>query len=581
MSTKEKLYSVWGESLDEKKPLTDYPRMHLQRQSYMCLNGVWEYQITARHEKPVKDGWKKIVVPFAPGTTLSGTDENVGPDQELWYRRQFAYKPSIKHTILHFGAVDQECVVYVNGIEAGGHGGGYVPFSLDISPLIKYQNTIVVKCVDLSDQGAYMYGKQKMEHGGMWYTPSAGIWQTVWLEDIPEHAVTDIKITPDYDNHLVAVDLAGDYSQALISVVANDKVVHQGLTNDLHYTFELPDFRPWSPDDPFLYDLYVKTEDDLVKSYFGMRKFSAGYDKDGVLRFCLNEKPLFLSGVLDQGYTVDGGLTYESDEAMIADIQKMKDMGFNMLRKHVKVEAERWYYHCDRLGMLVMQDIPNSGGPYSYPLMTVLPHAGLRKLSDTKDNKAFGRLSEDEKGVFEQELDEILDCLYHCTCIFAWTLFNEGWGQYESARLTEHIKNYDQSRLVDSASGWHDQGAGDFESRHVYFTPFHVSKKKRDRILLLSEFGGYAYLEYGHSQAEKLYGYKTFTDKVALDEAVNKLFERFVLDNIRNGLSGCVYTQVSDIEDECNGILTADRKVVKLDERRMRKMNERCIRKVR
>jgi beta-galactosidase/beta-glucuronidase len=443
--------------------------------------------------------------------------------------------------------------------------------------MIKYQNSLMVRCIDDSDKGEYAYGKQKLEHGGMWYTPSSGIWQTVWLEDLPEHAVHDIKITPDYDNSAVILDFAGNFDQAHIVISANGTVVHRGLTDSMHYEAELDDVHPWTPSDPFLYDLYVQTEDDVVKSYFGMRRFSAGHDKEGTVRFCLNNRPLFFSGLLDQGYTPDGLMTYPADEAMVYELTKIKAMGFNMLRKHVKVECRRWYYHCDRLGILVMQDMP-SGGIYDYKWQTVMPTIGFKQ--EDHDNPKLGRTDKRAKQVYYDELDGMLDNLYNCTCIFAWCPFNEGWGQFDSKEVTDHIRAYDSTRLIDSASGWFDQGAGDFTSIHEYFLPFRVRPTKEGRIYILSEFGGYSYIENGHSEAEKLYGYKKFTDKLEMDASVNRLYEKLIYRNIRKGLSGCIYTQVSDIEDECNGLFTADRRIIKIDEKKMRRMNERLYRRI-
>ena len=572
-----KLFTDWGKNIDLRAPLQEYPRMQLQRDSYTNLNGVWEYQITERNGEPDPSKWKKIIVPFALGSALSHTDEQLEPGKALWYRKQFAYKPSILHTWLNFEAVDQFCTVYMNGIEVGSHEGGYTPFGFDISSMIKYQNSLMVRCIDDSDKGEYAYGKQKLEHGGMWYTPSTGIWQTVWLEDLPEHAVHDIKITPDYDNSAVILDFAGNFDQAHIVISANGTVVHRGLTDSMHYEAELDDVHPWTPSDPFLYDLYVQTEDDVVKSYFGMRRFSAGHDKEGTVRFCLNNRPLFFSGLLDQGYTPDGLMTYPADEAMVYELTKIKAMGFNMLRKHVKVECRRWYYHCDRLGILVMQDMP-SGGIYDYKWQTVMPTIGFKQ--EDHDNPKLGRTDKRAQQVYYDELDGMLDNLYNCTCIFAWCPFNEGWGQFDSKEVTDHIRAYDSTRLIDSASGWFDQGAGDFTSIHEYFLPFRVRPTKEGRIYILSEFGGYSYIEKGHSEAQELYGYKKFTEKLELDAAINRLYDRLIYRKIRKGLSGCIYTQVSDVEDECNGLFTADRKMIKIDEKKMRRMNERLYRRI-
>ena len=574
------LFTEWGEKTDLKAPWQEYPRMLMQRDSYYNLNGLWEYQITERRAEPDPAKWKKIIVPYPLGSALCGSEEQLEPGKALWYRKQFAYKPGVMHTWLNFEAVDMECTVFVNGIQVGTHKGGYTPFSFDISEMVKYQNALMVRCIDDTNYGKWGYGKQKVEHGGMWYTPSSGIWGTVWLEDTCEHAVQDLKITPDYDASTVHVDLAGDFSQALVTVASHGHVIASGITDDKQYTAEIRDMHPWSPDDPFLYDLYVQTEDDVVRSYFGMRKFSAGYDSQGYKRFFLNNKPLFLSGLLDQGYSPDGLLTYSCNQAMQWELSKIKDMGYNMLRKHVKIENRRWYYECDRLGLLVMQDMPSGGfEQYDFLTMGLLPNIGFRHMDDTKIQR-FTRNDEDSRERYYQELDEMLNDLYNEPCIFAWVPFNEGWGQFESRAVTKHIRNYDSTRLIDSASGWHDQGCGDFDSIHSYFFPYHVREDKHKRIIFLSEFGGYTHVESAHCEPVKVYGYRKFNDRIALDEAVNKLYSEQILPNIPKGLAGCVYTQVSDVEDECNGIFTADRKVVKIDERKMRKMNERCIRRL-
>ena len=569
--------STYGEQLNRKNPLPEYPRMQLQRDSYLNLNGIWEYQIVGMNEEPHSEGWKEIVVPFAMESVLSGAEETLQEDQAIWYRKQFAYKPSNLSTWLNFEAVDQECVVFVNGINVGHHIGGYAPFSFDISGTIKYQNSLMVKVMDLSDKGIHAYGKQRVNHSGMWYTPSSGIWQSVWIEDLPKHAIYDLKITPDYDKEVVLIDLAGEFDQAAITIGAYGEVIHRGLTTGKHYEAPISNMHAWSPEDPFLYDLYVQTEDDIVKSYFGMRKYSVGVDSKGMPRFMLNNRPYFFSGLLDQGYISDGLMTYPSDEAIIDEIMKVKEMGFNMLRKHIKVESRRWYYHCDRLGILVMQDMP-SGGKFDFNFMGLLPTLGMRKMNDV-DNDKLGRSELEEKKVYYDELDSMLDNLYNCVSVFSWVPFNEGWGQFNSEQITKHIKEYDDTRLVDSASGWHDQGAGDFLSIHDYFFPYKTKQDKYNRISILSEFGGYAYMEEGHSFAKKLYGYKKYKDKLKYNEALFELYEKMIIENIDRGLSGCVYTQLSDVEDECNGLMTMDRKVVKVDERKMRRINERIMRK--
>lgn len=570
------LKTPYTDKIDLKHPLTDYPRMQLQRDSYLNLNGIWEYQITPIDKEPNNGEWKQIVVPFPLGSSLSQSDEHISKDEAIWYRKQFAYKPSEKTTWLNFEAVDQTCTVYVNGVEVGSHSGGYSPFSLDISGTVKYQNSLMVKVSDMSDEGIYAYGKQRINHEGMWYTPIEGIWGTVWIEDLPLHAIFDLKITPDYDAKKVIIDLAGDFSQAAITIGASGEVVHRGMTTSKHYEAPIESVHAWSPEDPFLYDLYIQTEDDVIKSYFGMRKFSIGRDANGIMRFMLNNEPYFFSGLLDQGYISDGLMTYPSEEAIVDDLIKVKDMGFNMLRKHIKVESRRWYYNCDKLGILVMQDMP-SGGRFDFNNMGVLPTIGLRKQSDI-DNPKLGRSSEEEKIVYYEELDAMLDTLYNTVSIFSWVPFNEGWGQFDSEKVTKHIKEYDETRLVDSASGWHDQGCGDFLSIHDYFFPFKAKLDKYDRVLILSEFGGYSFVESGHAEIKQLYGYKKFKDKVLMNEKIIDLYKEMILDNIPKGLSGCIYTQLSDVEDECNGLLTMDRQIVKVDIRKIKKINERIIR---
>ena len=570
------LLSPWGETVNLLDPLNEYPRMQLQRGSFTSLNGIWEYQITDGSEPDLRKGWKKIHVPFALGSKLSGSEDNLSPDQILWMRRQFSYTPKDAVVHLNFEAVDQSCTVYLNGIEAGSHHGGYTPFSLDVTTLLRGYNELLVKISDPTDTGRYAYGKQKLQHGGMFYTPSSGIWQTVWLEDLPLHAVNDLKITPDFDNQRVFLRMSGTYTQVVVTVFSGEDLVHRGITNKEDYTINLDTIHAWTPEDPFLYTLYLQTEEETVKSYFAMRKFGSARDAKGYLRFTLNGEPLFLSGLLDQGYTTDGLLTYPSEEAMRYELQKVKEMGFNMLRKHMKVENRRWYYLCDLMGILVMQDIPCGGGTYDKMRNLILPTIGFRKFDDHKYEK-FGREDAESRDAYFEELEAILDMLYKEPCIFAWVPFNEGWGQFDSSEVTKFIRYYDSTRLVDSASGWQDNGGGDFNSRHCYFRAFRVPSRD-DRILLLSEFGGYTYLEQGHSEPDKVYGYRPFNDKAKWNDAVLHAFKRDVLENIPRGLSGAVYTQLSDVEDECNGLFSADRRILKVDLRKLRRLNDRCYR---
>lgn len=547
-----------------------YPRMTLQRSSYTCLNGIWEYQITEKGKKPLKNhGWKEIVVPFALGCPLSKSDDFLDEQHVLWYRKKFDYHPSPFQTLLNFEAVDQSCSIYLNRSKVAEHHGGYAPFSVDITAKVDYENELLVEVFDPTDKGDYAYGKQRIDHQGMWYTPTSGIWQTVWVEDLPESALTDVKISPDFDHSCVYLQMAGRFSQAVITVFKDGKLVHRGITIHKEYTIPMKHVQPWTLDNPNLYDLYIQTEDETIKSYFGMRKFERKVDEYGHVRFFLNHQPLFLTGVLDQGYTMDGGYTYESDELIKQDIQNAKDLGFNFIRKHVKQENRNFYYYCDVMGMLVMQDMV-SGGKYSFGRQTLLPTIGM-KLSGTYRTEL-------QKQTYYQELDALLDTLFNYVSIFCWVSFNEGWGQFDTPAVTQYIKNYDNTRLVDSASGWFDEKCGDFQSIHSYFSSRFMPRKKDDRILLLSEFGGFSYLEPKHSRVQKPYGYRKYTNRVAYNEDVLNLYETWILKNINHGLSGCVYTQLYDVEDECNGLYTADRKMCKVDRQRMKQLNQKIIR---
>lgn len=372
--------SSWGENINLKRPLPEYPRMYLQRDSYYSLNGEWEYQIVKDGEEISDGNWKRIIVPFAIGSKLSlAEDKELGVDESICYRKRFKNTLTDNRVVLNFEAVDQETRVYLNDILVGEHVGGYSPFMLDVTSSIKVDNELIVIVKDYSDAGVYAYGKQKREHGGMWYTPSSGIWQSVWLEEIPKEGISDIKITVDYDHQSVYLNMTGEFSQAVVTVFEGTKLVHRGITSEKTYMFTLENMHSWSLDDPFLYDFYVATSDETIKSYFGMRKFSKGKDKRGIERFCLNNQPIFLSGLLDQGYTVDGLLTYASEEAIIYELTKIKEMGFNMLRVHAKVESRRFYYLCDKLGLLIMQDMPNGGGPYNFNFVGIKPNLGLKK----------------------------------------------------------------------------------------------------------------------------------------------------------------------------------------------------------
>ena len=573
------LFTPWGEELDRDNPLPEYPRPQLRRESYLNLNGRWQYVI--RKDKTTPDTFDgEIIVPFSPESLLSGVDRVVAPGDTLWCRRTFTVPPEFKkdRVILHFGAVDQECRVLVNDQPVGEHKGGYLPFSLDITAALHtgVLNTITVAVTDATSKSCHSYGKQSFTPGGIWYTPQSGIWQTVWLESVAENYVKNLRITPLYDQRRVRVQIEADQAEGANIVVRMDGLCIAEEWADEKGTAELlirdEFFRPWSPDDPFLYTLEILLPGgDRVDSYFGMRKFGTT-EFGGKKVLALNDKPIFMNGVLDQGYWSDGLYTAPSDEALIYDIQTMKDLGFNMLRKHIKIEPLRWYYHCDRLGMLVWQDMVSGGSHYDPMIIQVLPFVGIH----LKDNKyrLFGREEDESREQFLQDMYDTVDLLYNTTSLAVWVPFNEGWGQFDSLQATQSLWELDETRLVDHASGWHDQGGGDFKSRHVYYRPV-AMRHDKNRVLALSEFGGYSMPVPGHTASDKEFGYRIYHTQQEFMDAYCKLFEKEVIPHmVKQGLSATVYTQVSDVEDEVNGLLTYDRRTVKVDAERVKALNK-------
>ena len=584
----EKLLTRWGRNLNREMPLAEYPRPQMERSSYTCLNGVWEYAIyPIRSEFQGYQG--DIVVPFSPECVLSGVEKNVTPDDMLYYRKKFSFKKTNDRVLLHFGAVDYKCEVAVNGKVFGTHTGGYYPFEIDITKAVRDgENEITLKVTDPSEMSSQASGKQTSKRGNIWYTPQSGIWQTVWIEEVPDAYIKSLKITPDIDNDVlkVQVNAEGDVGEITVIALDADKQMCAVSTSSDTAVLKLSDYELWSPENPRLYDLVIKTEKDEVKSYFGMRKFGIGKDADGFTRLMLNNKPYFQNGLLDQGYWSDGMYTAPDDEALIYDIQTMKDMGFNMLRKHIKIEPLRWYYHCDRLGMLVWQDMINGGDEYYQAATTILPAfalaTGLKKtlgVKDTKENyKLFSR--EDKKGRDEYYVDaeRMINTLYNSVSICLWVPFNEGWGQFDSVKAAEFFREKDPTRIIDHASGWHDQGAGDVNSFHIYFTPFIFPKygKNDDRAICLTEFGGYSMSIDGHRfNTEKTFGYRIYKSKDALEKALHTLYIKRLMPLIsKKGLSALVYTEVSDVEDETNGLLTYDREIIKVDVDFMKEIND-------
>ncbi|MBM9591108.1 glycoside hydrolase family 2 [Leptospira sp. 201903075] len=555
---------------------TEYPRPQLERDSYINLNGEWNLS-----HSPIGSEIKKhykINVPFSPESNASGIGSFIlQPEEELVYEREFELQTAFlkEITLLHFGAVDYSCICYINGKEVGSHKGGFLPFYFDVSSYIKIgKNEIQLKVTDPTDTGHQSRGKQKLKRGGIWYTPQSGIWQTVWLESVSKDYIQDIKITPNIDTNSVNIQITTNSSTATIQILDGDSVIAE--SSGIETNIPIPNMELWSPENPKLYGILIKTSGDTVKSYFGMRKFSIGFDGK-FKRLFLNNQPYFHNGLLDQGYWSEGLLTPPNDEEMEKEIKLMKDLGFNMLRKHIKIEPMRWYYHCDRLGILVWQDFVCGGGAYETWKVAYLPFIGW-KTKDTK-YKFLNRRDENGRNEFIKEMDQTVNLLKNTVSLSVWVLFNEGWGQFDSIQLTDKLRKLDNTRTIDSVSGWYDQGKGssDLKSLHLYYQKLKVPKNE-PRVIVLSEFGGYSLKTEGHVYDEnKLFGYKILPDKQSLEKEYRSLIEDQLVPLLSKGLSASIYTQVSDVEEEINGIVTYDRKVVKFDLELMRELNAKLI----
>lgn len=639
------LYTRWGKSLDSSHVLQEYPRPLLRRDSYVNLNGYWDYAITKTFRRPKEyDG--QILVPFSPETALSGVSRQLLPDEYLWYRLRLHAMRQIKpdstedeqirsvqgidwkklnagmHLLLHFGAVDQACRVYVNGNEAARHAGGYLPFYADITGFLRQEkeagmsgmsgtpealNEIIVAVKDLSDTSYHAKGKQKLKKGGMFYTAQSGIWQTVWMEYVPEHFIKELRTEPDFQKGLVRIFVRSDVELPIKIQIKEPALGHQlnpvgvqpehiqwnemrtdetqtegmesgeaqgrkgpiittvsGLSNQ-EIEIPVPVVRLWTCDEPWLYDFTVTMEDDTVESYFALRSFSVEMDAQEMPRICLNGQVQFQNGVLDQGYWPDGLYTAPSDEALIFDIQEMKKLGFNMLRKHIKIEPQRWYYHCDRLGMAVWQDMVNGGTYYKHWFVTyaaTLISWRRWKMADVYTH-LLSRTHKEGRLEFVREMKETIRHLQGHPSIAAWVIFNEGWGQFQTADMTEIVRECDKTRLIDQASGWFDQKGGDMQSIHNYFFKLAITPEQ-ERATVLSEFGGYSLQIPEHSACDKLYGYGTHKTLESLNDAYRKQMQK-VKELIPQGLCASVYTQLSDVEEEVNGIFTYDREVRKIE----------------
>ncbi len=575
-------------------PLAEYPRPAMRRDSCEILNGPWQYAITQTAEYPA--AWQgSILVPYSPEAPASGVGRTLQPGQWLHYHRLFA-PPAGEggRVLLHFGAVDYACAVQVNGHLAGGHRGGYWPFTLDITDLLNGtgRNSLWVAVQDPTGHGTQARGKQTLKPGGMFYPAQSGIWQTVWLERVPDNYIQTLTVTPDYDARTVTVRVHTAKPGGAVNLWA--MVRAGGVTiaedwgsdeadQDGEVTLNIPEehFFPWSPDTPFLYDLTVGTnqgeeaEFDTVHSYFALRKWSCAPDAHGVLRFCLNDKPILLNGLLDQGYWPEGLYTPPSDAAVERELSEVKALGFNLLRKHAKIEPQRWYYHCDRLGLIVWQDIVNGGSAYNLWFVTYLTNVLQPLLRRFPDGKAayslLSRAKPAGREEYAHELADTVQALRCHPCIACWVPFNEGWGQFDARKAVQTLRTLDGTRLVDEASGWFDQGGGDVHSLHNYFYPLRIRPQKR--TVALSEYGGIAWPMPGHEPPHKTYGYGTAKDRQELTARYKKLQLKTVLPQLEKGLSALVYTQLTDVEDEVNGLFTYDRAAVKPDANAVRSVN--------
>ena len=576
------LMTRWSEEADDRNtiPCADYPRPAMMRDEWTCLNGVWDYAFTARKEFwPGAEG--EIIVPFSPETARSGVGKTLLPGEALWYRREISVEMIVplKRLILHFGAVDERCTFWVNGRCMGRHRGGYLPFSFDLTDVIRVgKNELLLRVLDDTDEGEACRGKQKLSPGGMFYTPQSGIWQTVWTEWVPEHFIEKLQITPypdlnggggEIEIRIFAGNGAGEegeirieYDEAsVLCCFSKDDFDAQGC---MARRIRLDQVSLWSPENPFLYQMKIQMGEDEVRSYFAMRSFGLGKDESGRPCLTLNGEPYFFHGVLDQGYWPESLMTPPSDDAMVFDIVNMKKLGFNMLRKHVKIEPLRWYYHCDRLGMIVWQDMVNGGGPINAPLCTYLPTMipAIGKMPADNHYHLLSRSDKKERALFREQLLEMVDLLHSEPCIGMWVIFNEGWGQFDARKLYNEVKNADPSRPVDHASGWFDQGEGDICSIHNYFRELEAGDDGSGRPYVISEYGGIVCKIPEHGFTENTYGYAKETQET-FPERFKALMEEISLLG-KEGLAGAVYTQVSDIEEEENGLLTFDRKVVKI-----------------
>lgn len=572
------LTTEWGEAVTPDNVWQEYPRPQFERSGWLNLNGLWEYSILKKNQPQPKEFKGDILVPFCVESSLSGVKGEVMPDDRIWYRREFEVPRDWKgkSVLLNFEAVDYESTVWVNGMLVGSHKGGFDRFTFDITVYLKEsgKQEVVVSVDDPSSFGTQPRGKQQIPAQGIWYTPVSGIWQTVWLEAVSEDSwLKEVKLIPDIDQESITVipfsnkPLLPEY-QVKVKILDDKEVIAEGqVTPNYKISLDVKNPKLWSPDNPRLYDVQLVLTDpsgkvlDEVSSYFGMRKISVGIHKGNQYLF-LNNEPLFHYGTLDQGWWPDGLHTPPSDEAMKYDIEITKEMGFNMIRKHIKVEPDRWYYHCDKLGILVWQDMPAA--------MAVLPKGGLQKPHHLQH--VWRRTPEelnfpsDDAAQYEWEMSRMINLHYNSPAIVMWVPFNEGMGQYSTCRIADMVKQLDPTRLVNAVSGWKLYPCGDVLDIHTYDETLTLPPAPIDRASVIGEFGGIGYPVKNHlwNPERKNWGYQTYQSEEELIQAYRHKFDQIVEMQKAMGLSAAVYTQITDVEIEVNGLITYDRKVIKI-----------------
>lgn len=569
-----KIMTQWAKDVTPDTAHPEYPRPQMKRKEWLNLNGMWEYAIRPEEEKAPEQYGGYILVPFPVESALSGVKKSVGKENRLWYRRTFTIPKnwSKKRVLLNFEAVDWETTVWINRRQMGTHRGGYDPFTLDITDALKKRGKqeVILSVWDPINAGTQPRGKQVRDPHGIWYTSVTGIWGTVWLEPVEQTHIESLKIIPDIDTSKVHVTVQcpdkvlGYQVELVVSGEESTEIKGKGMV-DQKISMTLQDPKLWSPDSPYLYDLKVLLKDnqdreiDRIESYFGMRKISVEKDEAGINRIFLNNQAQFMIGPLDQGWWPDGLYAAPTDEALRYDLEVTKQLGMNMLRKHVKIEPRRFYYWCDKLGVLVWQDMPNGDS-----------HIG-------REGKDIER-SPESAGQFEVELNRMIDSLCNHPSIVMWVPFNEGWGQYDTARIAEWIKQLDPTRLVNNASGWADRGVGDVHDIHSYPGP-DAPANEPNRAAVLGEFGGLGLSIKEHTwQDEKNWGYRSFENTEELTQAYQELIQKLKV-LVEGGLSAAVYTQTTDVEIEVNGLMTYDRTIIKMDPERVANLNEELTKK--